>query len=204
MDIKPLDQTIKNVLEVAFYRIPRFQRPYSWDRDNLEEFWTDAIVSDDQDYFIGSFVLYHSKSEQDLLFIVDGQQRLTTITLLLAAIREALHIIGYAPLASGIQKLIEREDINSELRFVLDSETPYPYLQEQIQKYGKKEKVDTVGSEQIAIKSAFEYLNSQIISALYSIDKDPTIADKKKKNEKKQKLLKIRDKILRLQSITVQ
>ena len=66
MDIKPLDQTAKNLLETAFYKIPRFQRPYSWDRENVEDFWNDAVVADDPDYFIGSFVLYRSKGDGDL------------------------------------------------------------------------------------------------------------------------------------------
>jgi uncharacterized protein with ParB-like and HNH nuclease domain len=45
MDIKPIDRTVKNVLEGAFYRIPRFQRPYSWDKENVDDFWTDAITT---------------------------------------------------------------------------------------------------------------------------------------------------------------
>ncbi len=109
MEIKTKDLTIKNLLEQGFYKIPRFQRPYSWDRENVDEFWNDVVVSDDSDYFIGSFVLYRDKSDPDLYFIVDGQQRLTTITVLLAAVRDALHELGQTPLASGVQKLIERE-----------------------------------------------------------------------------------------------
>jgi uncharacterized protein with ParB-like and HNH nuclease domain len=61
MDIKPTDLSVKNLLEKAFYKIPRFQRPYSWDRENVEDFWNDAITSDDPNYFIGSFVLYRAK-----------------------------------------------------------------------------------------------------------------------------------------------
>jgi len=36
-----------------FYRIPRFQRPYSLDRENVGEFWDDAILADDPDYLMG-------------------------------------------------------------------------------------------------------------------------------------------------------
>jgi uncharacterized protein with ParB-like and HNH nuclease domain len=95
LDIKPRDQTVKNLLEAGFYRIPRFQRPYSWDRENVSDFWTDAVVSDDASYFIGSFVLYTAKGMPDVFYVVDGQQRLTTITLLLAAIRDSLHQHGF-------------------------------------------------------------------------------------------------------------
>ena len=107
-------------------------------------------------------------------------------------------------LANSIQKLIEREDINGELRFVLDSETPYPYLQEQIQKLGDRDNAEPVGSEQHALKGAFDYLRQQIELALQAIDADTTLADTKKGTAKRKKLLGVRDKILRLQLIVVQ
>jgi uncharacterized protein with ParB-like and HNH nuclease domain len=59
--------------------------------------------------------------------VVDGQQRVTTLTLLLAAVRNALDHLGAKNLATGIQKLIERPDINNDVRFVLQTETSYPY-----------------------------------------------------------------------------
>ena len=157
MDIKPLDLTVKNLLETAFYKIPRFQRPYSWDRENVEDFWNDAIASEDPDYFIGSFVLYRAKAPVDLLYVVDGQQRLTTITFLLAATRDALHDLGLSSLAAGVQKLIEREDIDNEMTFVLESETPYPYLQEKIQKYGVEDYIGSLGPEQQALEAAYVF-----------------------------------------------
>lgn len=134
MDIKPVDQTVKTLLEPFFYRIPRFQRPYSWDRENVADFWNDAVASQDPDYFIGSFVVYRQNPATDTLLIVDGQQRITTITLLLAALRTTLHVDGNEDLARGIQLLIERPNLNNERQYVLQSESPYPYLQEYIQK----------------------------------------------------------------------
>jgi uncharacterized protein with ParB-like and HNH nuclease domain len=77
MEIKPVDQTVKTLLESFFHRIPRFQRPYSWDRENVADFWNDAVTSDDLDYFIGSFVVYRGTVATDTLLIVDGQQRIT-------------------------------------------------------------------------------------------------------------------------------
>lgn len=204
MEIKPLDLTVKSLLETAFYRIPRFQRPYSWDRENVGDFWEDAILAEDPDYFIGSFVLYRAKGDPDLLFVVDGQQRLTTITILLAAVRDSLHDLGFDSLAGAVQKLVEREDINSELRFVLDSETPYPYLQEQIQKYEEKGAEHAIGPEQEALASAYAFLREKVECAVTSVDADTTISNDKKLDAKKRKLIAIRDGVLRLQLITVQ
>jgi uncharacterized protein with ParB-like and HNH nuclease domain len=61
MRIKPTDRDIKNIFETGFYSIPRFQRPYSWDRENVQDFWNDAIASEERDYFIGSMVFYRRR-----------------------------------------------------------------------------------------------------------------------------------------------
>ena len=103
MEIKPLDQTIRNLLKTGFYKIPRFQRPYSWDRENVEDFWNDTVATDDSSYFIGSFILHSVSRREGLFQVVDGQQRLTTITLLLASIRDAFDEIGFGKLANYIR-----------------------------------------------------------------------------------------------------
>ena len=45
MKIRSINKDVKDVLESGFYRIPRFQRPYSWDPENLEDFWNDVTKS---------------------------------------------------------------------------------------------------------------------------------------------------------------
>src|SRR5699024_8243170 len=73
--------------------IPVYQRAYSWTKEQCEQLWKDIErVSKDKDsqaHFIGSIVyiekgLYHVSSIPQVLRIV-GQQRLTTISLLLSA-----------------------------------------------------------------------------------------------------------------------
>lgn len=204
MDIKPRDQTIKNLLESGFYRIPRFQRPYSWDRENVAEFWNDAVVADSPAYFIGSFVLHTERQRPDVYNVVDGQQRLTTITLLLAAVRDVLDAQGFNDQAVGVQKLIERADLNNELQFVLQSETPYPYLQEQIQKHGKLEVAGELGAEEKALEAAFVFLKGQVSQAVAAISEDTTLSAEKRKDKIRTKLLEVRDRLLRLQLIAIQ
>lgn len=204
MDIKPVDQTIKTFLESFFYRIPRFQRPYSWDRENVADFWNDAIASDDPDYFIGSFVVYRQGPTTDTLLVVDGQQRITTITLLLAALRNTLRESGNDALARGMHLLIERPDLNNDLQYVLQSESPYPYLQEYIQKYGDPELPPSSGTEEDALKEAYGFLKSQIGTVIAAVEGDAMIPVHKKSAVQKKKLLSIRDKVMRLQLILIQ
>lgn len=58
MKIESTDEDLRTMLSSAYYKIPRFQRPYSWDRENIQEFWEDVIQDNSQDYFIGSMVVY--------------------------------------------------------------------------------------------------------------------------------------------------
>ncbi|WP_000338637.1 DUF262 and DUF1524 domain-containing protein [Helicobacter pylori] len=72
--------------------IPIYQRVYSWEKEQCEQLWDDIIKIGGNDkmngYFIGS-ILYvlDGNTHSSPLLIIDGQQRLTTITLLLIALR---------------------------------------------------------------------------------------------------------------------
>ncbi len=76
--------------------IPIYQRLYSWEKEQCKELWDDIIKIGGNDkmdgHFIGSilYVLDRIKHSDNVLFIIDGQQRLTTITLLLTALRNHL------------------------------------------------------------------------------------------------------------------
>ncbi len=75
--------------------IPLFQRPYSWEQDNWETLWDDVMAQyDDREpssHFMGALVTVPVKSVPVGVtkhLVIDGQQRLTTISILLTAIRE--------------------------------------------------------------------------------------------------------------------
>src|SRR6267142_812861 len=110
MKITCIDKNVKTVLQSGFYRIPRFQRPYLWEKEQVEDFWNDTIASSESEYFIGSMVVF---GPVDHAFgVVDGQQRLTTITLLLAALRNAFASESRKDLAKGVHEFVERMDLN--------------------------------------------------------------------------------------------
>ncbi|MFD2203045.1 DUF262 domain-containing protein [Shivajiella indica] len=72
-------------LKFAKFRIPEYQRPYVWTIKETRQLWDDILASlqaRKTDYRIGTIVLHNNKDQQSL-DIVDGQQRLTTLTLLL-------------------------------------------------------------------------------------------------------------------------
>ena len=70
------------------YRIPRFQRDYSWTNEEWEDLWTDLLgtlkVDGESAHYMGYLVL---QSTDDKTFdVIDGQQRLTTISLIVLAV----------------------------------------------------------------------------------------------------------------------
>src|SRR5579883_3652303 len=78
--------------------IPIYQRTYSWRISDCQQLWDDILrVAEDEQipaHFLGSVVyvskdIYHISSITQML-VIDGQQRLTTLLLLLAALGEAL------------------------------------------------------------------------------------------------------------------
>ncbi|BAW67131.1 rloF like protein [Helicobacter pylori] len=74
--------------------IPIYQKLYSWEKEQCKELWDDIIKIGGDDkmdgHFIGSilYVLVSIMHSDNTLLIIDGQQRLTTITLLLTALRD--------------------------------------------------------------------------------------------------------------------
>lgn len=202
MKINSLDKNIKALLTSNYYTIPRFQRPYSWDRENISEFWNDAIADSDGDYFIGSMVVF--KGNGDLYGVVDGQQRLSTIMMILCALRNALDKENFSDLATGIHSLIERNNIDNRSQYTLSTETSYPYFQEYIQKRGKPSIDITAGEEEKNIENAFVMLAAYIQEAIEAVKNDSTLNKEKKQEKIREKLHMIRDKILNLKLIFIE
>lgn len=199
MKIQCVERDIRQVLESGTYLIPRFQRPFSWDKDNVEEFWVDSTAEVKKDYFIGAFVTYNITSSS--YGLVDGQQRLTTITIALCAIRDKFMELGFEALANGVHRLIETRDLNNQTQFVLKTETSYPYLQAKIQSLEKEESDIEAGEEEKAISAAF-----QILTGFVKDGVDSAIAKvepPKAKAASRKWLEQARDKLLVLKVISI-
>lgn len=97
-EIKSDKILVKDIFTNMWFRIPEYQRPYVWGYDEIHDLLDDLTFAmqnkADSDYFLGSFV-FQSKAanpkegqkfdENDLL---DGQQRMTTLLLIFAVIRD--------------------------------------------------------------------------------------------------------------------
>ncbi len=99
--------------------IPIYQRLYSWKKEQCEQLWDDIIKIGGNDkmngHFIGSILYVRvDATHSSPLLIIDGQQRLTTITLLLIALRDHLNDEDEFLEKFSCQKIQNRYLINSD------------------------------------------------------------------------------------------
>lgn len=121
IDVK--EETIGDLLN-KFFVIPSFQRQYVWEEKNVEQLFNDINVhyqetlndGSGENYFLGSIISY--SPDRDIPDrIIDGQQRLTTLSIFLAVIRDFLkptneEFPGYA------KSMLQAEDADEDGRAV--------------------------------------------------------------------------------------
>ena len=97
-EIKSEKILVKDIFSNMWFRIPEYQRPYIWGKDEINDLLDDLSFAQsekpDQEYFLGSFVFQakpagSTKDQQyDENDLLDGQQRMTTLLMLFACIRD--------------------------------------------------------------------------------------------------------------------
>ncbi len=205
MKIQSYDKSIEAVLQGGYYRIPRFQRPYSWAKEHVEDFINDTLSDTPTEYFIGSLVVFKETNE-DRYGIVDGQQRMTTITMMLCGVRDAFLQESHEDLARGIQNYIERRNKENKPEFILHPETSYPYFHTKIQTFpDQRDGQDNpdISSEEQSLKEAYDVIAAAITERIGKIKGGRLTAIPKKKAIKTE-LENIRDAILRLNIIFIE
>jgi uncharacterized protein with ParB-like and HNH nuclease domain len=202
MKITCVDQEVLAILQSAYYVIPRFQRPYAWDAENIDDFLDDVIGRGSDDYFIGSIVVYDE--DKGVFAVVDGQQRLTTITLMLCALRDVFDELEDRDSALGLQQLIERQDLRAKMRFVLQTPTGYPYFQDTIQRHGEAKREHEIGPDEKRLTDAFDRIKSYVQAGIIGYLEDETKRPKARRESALERLEDMRDNVLGLKLIFIQ
>jgi uncharacterized protein with ParB-like and HNH nuclease domain len=175
------DKTIKEILfGQRKFRVPRYQRPYAWGLEEAAEFWMD-LTTNQEPYFMGSFV-FCTENEKTTGFteIIDGQQRLLTITIFMSVLRD---------LAGQIDKetaqRIQRQDIAIEDREgkqsfrLIPDESIAPFIGEFIQTSNPKIKDATASTvEQGRVLCNYDYFYKRIQEILDKIDSNKAKLDR--------------------------
>ena len=157
------DMDINEVLEgTQQIQVPDYQREYSWGKDQWSELWDDvrALNRERDNHFLGSIVVIEkSGSEMKSLELVDGQQRLTTISIFLCAIRDQF---------SGVEDFDNRAGLIDENFLQIQSPTTGEWRQKlRLNKFHNEDyerilsgSVDLVSDSQL--KDAYEFYTSKL------------------------------------------
>ena len=117
--------SVKDMFSETLFRIPDYQRGYSWDRKQLDDLWEDIInLYEANEHYTGLITVSDANEPESewtgysVQYIIDGQQRLTTIVVLLQSIVERavnlqLNELGHKPLADVIQKYLHKDNPNN-------------------------------------------------------------------------------------------
>lgn len=122
---KPDNKTIQQIFRDtdAFYNMPIYQRPYSWDKERVEQLWYDIVEAFrnnqndpklDPNYFLGSVVVVKRVNGYE---VVDGQQRLTTLTILFCTLRDLG--LDISPKYKALINACIKDDIEEKDRLIL-------------------------------------------------------------------------------------
>ena len=124
MSVRPEYFTLNKLLANRLFRIPHYQRAYSWKHEHRDAMFTDILklknTPSDSFHFMATVVGLKRKEEEreiatelyDFIEIVDGQQRITTLVLLLKAIERKLDCKkpNEKELSQELQKLLVKQD----------------------------------------------------------------------------------------------
>lgn len=115
-----------------YFEIPPYQRDYSWKKGNIEQFWKDfkEVLEEKKSYFIGAMYLSRENAPQNAfpeptkMTVIDGQQRLTSLTLFLITFRDII-IEKRHSTALTTQESEEIDELLSEINRLIKKGTEF-------------------------------------------------------------------------------
>ena len=104
----------------AVYIIPLFQRRYVWGEDNWKHLANDVLSLDQSPHFMGAIVCAKERAvvgEPTAFQVIDGQQRITTLVLMLCALRDLASEEGDEGTVNRIERHILNDETSDMLRY---------------------------------------------------------------------------------------
>ncbi|NTY62307.1 DUF262 domain-containing protein [Mycolicibacterium sphagni] len=154
--------------DTVVYEIPKYQREYAWTRQQWDELFDDLLEEDDAaaGHFLGTIICINRTSnatKENVLELVDGQQRLTTLSILMAAI--------FAFLTSHADQLDEddRIDVNNLRRQLILKDPIRPRVRPQAQNNNNADYLNVLKAAGIEIKApVVKFLGNRRIMKAYN------------------------------------
>ena len=133
--------TLLDIESGVVYAIPRYQREYTWSRAQWDALFED-LLDNELHYFLGSIICINQSQDAltvQSLELVDGQQRMTTLSLLLAAVYQSYRTLPNL----GMDQQIELHNLKHKL--VLKKKQDQPRLIPQVQNNNQQDYFSVLG-----------------------------------------------------------
>lgn len=180
MSVKKVFDTSESNNKVLIYQIPSYQREYSWKKENWEDLFDD-IFNNDKNYFLGTIICIVQEDNNFVINeVIDGQQRLTTLSILLSALYNQLNqlIDNFSKKKTEMRHFIELSDSiylesNHQTRLTLSiqkkNKEDYAYL---VNKLFGNESNEPLQYDKRKIYGAYKYFSDRLseIVSKQSID----------------------------------
>lgn len=119
-------EKLKAIFSGSRFIIPVYQRKYSWKSEQLNNLWEDIQENIDTQHFIGTLCFKKVTDAEDIINehyeVIDGQQRLTTIYILISVLLEKLTdknaVNSYKELFLGTKKQLKLQPQGEDLKFL--------------------------------------------------------------------------------------
>jgi uncharacterized protein with ParB-like and HNH nuclease domain len=174
---KPLSRILRT--EQKRYQIPRYQRNYSWKRSQYETLWNDLLderkrpVS--RGMFLGTILLNLPETDDHRTEVIDGQQRMITLTILLSSIRDAFNDLSDFNNASKLQRnYIANSDLGDEeeIPVLITGAKLQPFFSNHIQHFPRTDDftlMQAVSEEEKNVERCRKFFDAQIKKQLKEI-----------------------------------
>lgn len=157
---------ISNVLKTRRFRVPAYQRSYAWETEHVEALLNDvgeAIKGGEKEYFLGSLVVTGPIERR--FEVVDGQQRLTTISLMISTIRDRFRQNNDTEAETSIRNdylaSVDRKTKEREARLVLN-EVDNELYQELIEDRSNIERSKFAGRSHKRLLAASDFMAAYV------------------------------------------
>lgn len=148
--------TAGSLFSTSAFEVPPYQREYAWEEDEVSEFWSDLQRATGEDsYFLGLLILTEEGGRKH---VVDGQQRLLTLTLLAASIYHQAIEAGRKALADRLHS-----DFLTAIDYQTDLTRPRVVLSDQIDNLTLQSIIESGLPQHIPLKT--DKLEKETLSA---------------------------------------
>ncbi len=173
MNFHPVASTVSEILTYQNkIIIPDFQRSFSWESKQSSTLLNDLLFNlqiegntiRDAQYYLGTmiFIKEDDRDSRENLSCIDGQQRLTTLTILLSALGDTFKAIQYEQQAEKIFDFIIPNDNDGNPVKIIENEANYPYFYDFIQSRDKDQHVEPTTSQERLILKTYQDFRKQL------------------------------------------